>query len=66
MKRHKIRDNGGTRSGTDRRQTGSIPFKLERRTGQDRRSGRDRRKDAGHFITIERRDVYRYNSQPKI
>ncbi len=38
-----FRDNGGRRSGIDRRQfsySGHIP---ERRTGRDRRSGKDRR-----------------------
>jgi hypothetical protein len=59
MKKNIIKDNGGTRAGTDRRQTNSACFKLDRRTGKDRRSGNDRRQGAGHFITIERRDVYR-------
>ena len=66
MKKNKIRDNGGTRSGKDRRQTNSVPFKLDRRTGLDRRSGNDRREGAGHVIPIERRDVYRYHVQHKI
>jgi len=59
MKKNIIRDNGGTRSGTDRRQPNSSYIKLDRRTGNDRRSGNDRREGAGHFITIERRDIYR-------
>ena len=66
MEKNIIRDNGGTRSGTDRRQTNSIYIKLDRRTGKDRRSGNDRREGAGHFITIERRDIYRKKDQPKI
>ena len=59
MEKNIIRDNGGTRLGKDRRQTNSIHIKLDRRTGKDRRSGNDRREGAGHFITIERRDIYR-------
>jgi hypothetical protein len=66
MGKNRIRDNGGTRSGTDRRQTNSIYIKLDRRTGKDRRSGNDRREGAGHFITIERRDIYRKKDQYKI
>jgi hypothetical protein len=66
MKKNIIRDNGGTRSGPDRRQTNSIYIKLDRRTGKDRRSGNDRRESAGHFITIERRDIYRKKDQHKI
>jgi len=66
MKKNIIRDNGGTRSETDRRQTNSTYIKLDRRTGQDRRSGNDRREGAGHFITIERRDIYRKKDQQTI
>jgi hypothetical protein len=66
MKKNIIKDNGGTRSGADRRRTDSIYIKLDRRTGKDRRSGNDRREGAGHFITIERRDVYRKKDQYKI
>jgi len=66
MKKNIIKDNGGTRSGTHRRQTDSIHIKLDRRTGKDRRSGNDRREGAGHFITIERRDIYRKKAQHKI
>ena len=66
MKKNIIKDNGGTRSGTDRRRTSSSYIKLDRRTGKDRRSGNDRREGAGHFITIERRDVYRKKDQYKI
>jgi hypothetical protein len=66
MEKNIIRDNGGTRSGKDRRQTNSVYIKLDRRTGKDRRSGNDRREDAGHFITIERRDIYRKKALHKI
>ena len=66
MKKNIIKDNGGTRSGTDRRQADPIHIKLDRRTGRDRRSGNDRREGGGHFITIERRDIYREKDQYKI
>lgn len=66
MKNNMINDNGGTRSGTDRRQTNSTFFKLDRRTGKDRRSGNDRRDGAGHFIPIERRDIFRIKDQLRI
>ena len=66
MEKNIIRDNGGTRSGTDRRQPNSSYIKLDRRTGNDRRSGNDRREGAGHFITIERRDIYRKKDLYKI
>lgn len=66
MKKNIIKDNGGTRSGTDRRRTNSIHIKLDRRTGKDRRSGNDRRQGAGHLIPIERRDIYREKALHKI
>ena len=66
MGKNIIKDNGGTRSGTDRRQANSIYIKLDRRTGMDRRSGNDRRESAGHFIAIERRDIYRKKNQHTI
>ena len=66
MKKNIIKDNGGTRSGTDRRWTNSIDIKLDRRTGKDRRSGNDRRQGAGHLIPIERRDIYRKKALHKI
>jgi hypothetical protein len=37
-------DNGGTRSGTERRGSDEIQFKPERRNRYDRRSGADRRR----------------------
>jgi hypothetical protein len=55
-----LRDNGGRRSGRDRRQfsyTGHIP---ERRSGHDRRIGLDRRRGAGtgSRMKIERRTAF--------
>lgn len=37
-------DNGGTRSGTERRGADSLQFRPERRVRYDRRSGADRRR----------------------
>ena len=63
-----IKDNGGSRSGVERRQidyTESIP---ERRSGKERRKGFDRRmglgqrrghQNPGDSIPIERRDEFR-------
>ncbi len=63
-----IKDNGGSRSGVERRQfeyTESIP---ERRSGKERRKGVDRRfglghqrghQDPGDLLPIERRDQFR-------
>ncbi len=61
-----VKDRGGTRSGTDRRQRASSAYKKERRKGEDRRSGFDRRRGIGHkrgknHRGIERRDVFRKN-----
>ena len=39
----RIKDNGGARSGIDRRQTPGESDNSERRSGQDRREGFDRR-----------------------
>jgi hypothetical protein len=53
-----LRDNGGRRSGRDRRQfsyTGHIP---ERRSGHDRRNGLDRRSGSGSKNQIERRAAF--------
>ncbi len=50
-----LSDNGGRRSGIDRRQfsySGHIP---EKRFGQDRRKGKDRRKDIPFNIKKNRR-----------
>jgi hypothetical protein len=49
----KLRDNGGRRSGIERRQyhyTSHIP---ERRSGEDRRSGKDRRKTPRLFSRLQ-------------
>ena len=63
-----IKDNGGSRSGIDRRQlvrSESIP---ERRSGRDRREGHDRRsgcgqkryhQNPGELYPVERRDQFR-------
>ncbi len=63
-----IKDNGGSRSGRERRQlevTGYIP---ERRSGKERRKGTDRRmglgqrrehQNPGDLLPIERRDQFR-------
>ena len=52
-----VLDNGGRRSGLDRRQysyTGHIP---ERRTGEERRSGQERRSGADRRENGDRRTV---------
>jgi len=56
-----INDNGGTRSGRDRRKLTVITHNPERRTGQERRSGIDRRngqKDRGE-LAVERREAFK-------
>ena len=67
------KDQGGTRSGTDRRKSAKSDIKRNRRSGRDRRSGFDRRRDIGrrrgsrlrnsqiqsNQESIERRDVFR-------
>ena len=54
-----IIDNGGTRSGKDRRQDSTEGHYPERRSGQDRRSGIDRRDGLGRRKDIDRRDWFR-------
>ena len=54
-----IIDNGGTRSGKDRRQDSTKGYYPERRSGQDRRSGLDRRDGLGRRKDIDRRDCFR-------
>ena len=44
MKRMAVQDNGGRRSGVDRRQFNYAVHIPERREGKDRRSGHDRRR----------------------
>ena len=56
-----INDNGGTRSGRDRRKLTRLTRNPERRTSQERRSGIDRRngqKDRGE-LAVERRDTFK-------
>jgi len=56
-----ITDNGGTRSGRDRRKLTMLTRNPERRTSQERRSGIDRRngqKDRGE-LAVERRDTFK-------
>ena len=56
-----INDNGGARSGRDRRKLTIINHNPERRIGQERRSLMDRRKDQRDRgeLAIERRDKFR-------
>ncbi len=61
-----INDNGGTRSGKDRRQKNMIYVGSDRRNGRERRSGNDRREGAIQRTGIERRDINRKKSQHKI
>jgi len=57
------KDNGGTRSGTDRRKFSVINYTHERRSGMERRKGVDRRRSqiTRAEIAIERRDIFRKN-----
>lgn len=56
-----IIDNGGTRSGKDRRKLTIINYNPERRIGRGRRNGMDRRKGQRNRgkLAIERRDKFR-------
>ena len=56
-----IVDNGGTRSGTDRRKVKTNNQNPERRNDSERRNGRDRRKGQRNRgkLAIERRDKFR-------
>jgi hypothetical protein len=59
-----VKDRGGSRSGTDRRQKASGEYKKERRNGKDRRAVFDRRSGISHERdknqqAIERRDIFR-------
>ena len=56
-----IIDNGGTRSGQDRRKLSIINFKPERRTCKERRNGMDRRTGQRYRgeLAIERREKFR-------
>ena len=61
----KIKDRGGTRSGTDRRKKKKASFDPNKRSKKNRRSGKDRREGLGikrvekNGGPIERRDVFR-------
>ena len=56
-----LKDNGGTRSGTERRHFTIIGYTPERRHREDRRSGMDRRKSQRNRgeQAIERRDAFK-------
>ena len=56
-----IIDNGGSRSGRDRRRFTIIDYNPERRTGKERRNGIDRRKDQMYRgdLAIERREKFK-------
>ena len=56
-----IIDNGGSRSGRDRRKLKILNHVPERRTGQERRNGVDRRRDqiSRGKLAIERREKFR-------
>ena len=56
-----INDNGGSRSGIDRRKLTIINHNPERRIGQERRNLMDRRKDQRDRgeLAVERRDKFR-------
>lgn len=63
-----IQDNGGSRSGTERRQFDCTESIIERRSGEERRKGFDRRmglgqqrgyQNPGELLPIERRDQFR-------
>jgi hypothetical protein len=58
-----VKDNGGTRSGIDRRSRKKHAHTPERRSDRDRRSGSDRRKKQVNrgSLAIERRDADRKN-----
>ena len=54
-------DNGGARSGRDRRKLTMIARNPEQRIGQERRSLMDRRKDQRNRgeLAVERRDMFK-------
>ena len=53
----RLADNGGRRSGTDRRQFSYISHIPERRCGQDRRSRVERRRIPGSKTSVARKGV---------
>jgi len=56
-----IRDNGGSRTGTERRKLMLVNYSPERRIVKERRSGQDRRSGlkSRDGLAIERRDALR-------
>lgn len=52
-------DNGGTRTGYERRRDSYSDRKRDRRLGTDRRNGSDRRGRLGKKISLERRDIFK-------
>lgn len=54
-----IIDNGGRRSGVERRQYSYASHIPERRSGEERRSGNDRRDGVGNQLKVERRAIYK-------
>ncbi len=54
-KRRMLKDNGGTRSGADRRVYIFMKYYPEKRSGRDRRKGIDRRRKAARKVWSERR-----------
>ena len=56
-----IKDNGGARSGRDRRKLTIVTRNPERRTVQERRSGIDRRNGPRYRgeLAVERRDTFK-------
>ena len=56
-----IRDNGGSRTGRERRKLSLVNYSPERRIVKERRSGQDRRNGlkSRNGFAIERRDAFR-------
>ena len=56
-----IRDNGGSRTGRERRKFSLVNYSPERRIVKDRRGGQDRRNGlkSRDGLAIERRDAFR-------
>jgi hypothetical protein len=52
-------DNGGTRTGYERRQRSNPDRMRDRRLGIERRNGSDRRSWLGRKINLERRDIFK-------
>ena len=59
-------DNGGTRSGDDRRKDQTNGRTPDSRSGKDRRKGSDRRNGLGRRRPIERRDIFREGNEKDI